>query len=129
VTTPSKQLLQLSTIPRIRTLYTWGGNYTKRELAAAATQGQEYEIPENKKFKDLREETSNLLAGFVRSKTRRAQVINEELVREILVREDWSGWRGCQIVDMNPGTCLICMGVPWSEWRLMRVNCRYRNIL
>lgn len=84
-----------------RTLYTYGNQYTKRELAAI--QGQEFEIPNNKKFKDLREETSRLLATFVRSKTRRAQIINEELVREILVKEDWSGWRGCQIVDMNPG--------------------------
>ncbi|KAF8423860.1 hypothetical protein EV426DRAFT_717279 [Tirmania nivea] len=101
VTASSRQLLQPSKISHIRTLYTYGNYYTKRELAAL--QAQEYEIPKNKKFKDLREEISHLLGGFTRSKTRRAQIINEELVREILGREDWSEWRGCQIVDMNPG--------------------------
>ncbi|KAF8444302.1 hypothetical protein BGX38DRAFT_1198032 [Terfezia claveryi] len=85
-----------------RTLYNYSlSSYTKREIAAR--QGQEHEIPKNKIFTDLRQEASHLLATYVRSKTRRAQIINEELVREILVREDWSGWHGCQIVDMNPG--------------------------
>ena len=104
MTTPGEQFHPPPIIAHIRTLYTYSSYYTKRELAAIG-KGQEYEIPEHKKFKELREETSHLLGGFIRSKTRRAQIINEELVREILVREDWSGWRGCQIVDMNPGTC------------------------
>ena len=109
----SKQFRRSSTIPHIRTLYTYGNSSTKREIAAA--QGQEYEIPENKKFKNLREEVSRALSGYNRSKTKRAQIINEEMVREILVKEDWSGWRGCQIVDMNPGTYFEWMGLLWAN--------------
>lgn len=99
----SKRLLRPSIAPHTRTLYLYGSASTKREIAARE---QECEIPEDKQFKDLRDMTAQLLGGFVRSKTRRAQIINEELVRKILVREDWSGWRGCQIVDMNPGACM-----------------------
>lgn len=38
-----------------------------------------------------------------RSKPKKAQILNSQLVREILEREDWSGWKGCTILDMNPG--------------------------
>lgn len=38
-----------------------------------------------------------------RLKTRRAQVINEKLVKEALKGVGLEEWEGCQIIDMNPG--------------------------
>ena len=74
-------------------------NLTRREQAIL----EEYELPEDKLFKAEREMVAKSQGSRKGSKTRRAQVINEDLVKKALRGSGLEKWKGCQIIDMNPG--------------------------
>ena len=66
---------------------------------------EDYSLPEGKEFTAEREMVDGLQGRCGRTKPRRAQVINESLVREALEGIGLEQWKGCQIIDMNPGRC------------------------